>query len=431
MKPFPYQEVGANFLKAHRRAMLLDEMGLGKTPQALLASRYVNARTIGVVCPAIARTNWKREFERWGNPSADFFVESFDRVANRDDVRRNMMHRDVLIIDEGHFLKNRAAKRTTSIYGRHACGDGIIKTCNRVWVLTGTPAPNDASELWTHFRALFGENLNYRDWVKRYCAYRDSQFGMQIMGNNKANLPELREKLKAVSLRRVTKDVLKELPPIVWQETVVDAKTASDVREAIKAETTSDEAVSLRLLLDSLGPEGDEQAAEELARAAPHMAQIRRLTGLAKAPAIAEMVADELDSGAVQKVILFAHHRDVIHELTKLLTKYNPVTILGSTSDAERNRNMDTFQTDPECRVFVGQITACSTAVTLTAADQVVFAEASWTPAENMQAAKRAHRIGQTRPVMVKMVGLADSLDEAVMRVLARKSKALSQILEN
>lgn len=424
MKAYPYQEVGARWLASKKRALLLDEMGLGKTPQALIAAALCNARTIGVICPAIARTNWRREFDRWVNSSADFFVESYDKVVSRDDVRKKMMGRDILIIDEGHYLKNRTAKRVTAIYGRHACGDGIVATCKKVWVLTGTPAPNDASELWTHFRALFGENLNFRDWVKRYCTYKETQFGIQIMGNNKANLPELKTKLKAVSLRRVTSEVMAELPAIIWQDVIVDAKT-------VKAEKESIEAESLRLLLNSLGPEGDEQAAEELARAAPHMAQIRRLTGLAKAPAVAEMVAEELDNGGANKVLIFAHHRDVISELNNLLTKYNPVVIVGSTTNDQRVSAMDAFQTDPNCRVFVGQITACSTAITLTAANQVVFAEASWTPAENLQAAKRAHRIGQKEVVKVKMVGLADSLDEAVTRVLARKARAVSQILED
>ena len=430
MKAYAYQEEGARFLKSKRHAMLLDEMGLGKTPQALIAASMVNARSIGVVCPAIARRNWEREFARWGNPSADFFVESFDRTL-RPDVRAKLMGRDVLIIDEGHYLKNRMAKRTTSLYGRHACGDGIIKTCQRVWVLTGTPAPNDASELWTHFRALFGETMSYVDWVKRYCYTKDTPFGVKVMGNRKDTLPELREKLRAVSLRRRAADVLTELPPIVWQPLVVDAKKAGDARAALATEAESPEAAALRLLLGSLGPEGDEQAAEELARAAPHMAQIRRLTGLAKAPAVAEFVADELDAGGVRKVVIFAHHKDVIKELVNLLTDYNPVYIMGDTSDGARNANIDRFQTDDSCRVFVGQLTACATAVTLTAANQVVFAEASWTPADNVQAAKRAHRIGQTLPVMVKMVGLADSLDEAVMRVLSRKAEAISQILED
>ncbi len=384
MKPYPYPEVGARWLATNKRALLLDEMGLGKTPQALIAAAMCNARSIGVICPAIARTNWRREFDRWVNSSADFFVESYDKVVSRDDVRKQMMNRDILIIDEGHYLKNRTAKRVTAIYGRHACGDGIVATCKKVWVLTGTPAPNDASELWTHFRALFSENLTFRDWVKRYCSYRETQFGIQIMGNNKINLPELKAKLKAVSLRRVTSEVMAELPAIIWQDVIVDAKT-------VKAESTSDEAVALRLLLDSLGPEGDEQAAEELARAAPHMAQIRRLTGLAKAPAVAEMVAEELDNGGAAKVLIFAHHRDVISELNNLLTKYNPVAIVGNTADDQRVRAMDAFQTDPNCRVF----------------------------------------IGQKEVVKVKMVGLADSLDEAVTRVLARKARAVSQILED
>ena len=90
---------------------------------------------------------------------------------------------------------------------------------------------------------------------------------------------------------------------------------------------------------------------------------------------------------------------------------------------------IDRFQNDPRCRVFIGQITAAGTAVTLTATNQVLFAETSWSPGDLVQAAKRCHRIGQRRPVFVRILALSDSLDEAVSRVLAGKARMISQIL--
>jgi SNF2 family DNA or RNA helicase len=96
-----------------------------------------------------------------------------------------------------------------------------------------------------------------------------------------------------------------------------------------------------------------------------------------------------------------------------------------------RQTAIDQFQANPKVRVFIGQLQACSTAITLHAANQVVFVEQSWTPSDNAQAAKRCHRIGQKNPVFVRMLGLAKSVDEAVAKVLARKSQMISELMED
>jgi SWI/SNF-related matrix-associated actin-dependent regulator of chromatin subfamily A-like protein 1 len=88
------------------------------------------------------------------------------------------------------------------------------------------------------------------------------------------------------------------------------------------------------------------------------------------------------------------------------------------------------FQSDPKCRVFVGQVVAAGTAITLTAAHQVMFVEADWTPANNQQAAMRCHRIGQTKPVTVRFVGMANSIDERIQRVLKQKTRVLTKLFD-
>jgi len=102
--------------------------------------------------------------------------------------------------------------------------------------------------------------------------------------------------------------------------------------------------------------------------------------------------------------------------------------ILGGTTEKDRVKAIDDFQTDPNVRLIAAQLTAASTAVTLTAASDVLFLEQSWTPAVNAQAAKRAHRIGQTRPVHVRTLVIANSIDEAVAETLARKTEMLSEL---
>jgi SWI/SNF-related matrix-associated actin-dependent regulator 1 of chromatin subfamily A len=415
---FAYQRTGASFLGGRHRALLADGMGLGKSPQAIAACDAVGARRVAVICPAVARINWQREFDRWSKiPDRELFIESYDKVAQRGDAhsRIKAMQPDVLILDEAHYLKTRTSKRTKALYGQYCRGDGLVAVAERVWLLTGTPAPNDVSEIYSHLKALWPELLpapgTYEAYVKAYTVFESTPYGLKILGNK--NIKELREKLKPIMLRRRAEDVLKDLPAITWSDVAIEA-------EQVRIDDTQPEVAELLEALKNDTPLPDSTA----------MASIRRLTGMAKAPAIARLLAEELATKAYDKVIVFAHHKAVIQHLEEALREFSPVVITGETPPKVRQAAIDSFQASPRVRVFIGNIQAASTAITLTAASQVVFAEASWTPADNAQAAKRAHRIGQTRPVMVRMISLAGSIDEAVTRVLARKSRLVSQLLE-
>ncbi len=425
MMLFPYQSHGVEFLSARDKALLADGMGLGKTAQAIVASNRVNAKTVVVICPAIARVNWRREFNMWGT-GQNVFIESYDKVVRSAHVRQvvEAMRPDVMILDEAHYLKNRTSKRSKALYGTYCKGDGLVQFAKRVWLLTGTPAPNDVSELYPHLAALWPELLpgdkKHFTFMQRYVHTEATPFGLKILGNKKDTLPELRAKLSSVMLRRKAEEVLTDLPPIVWSDITVEAETIDPQLACIEATPA---VKALRAVLDD--PEAELDDAETVA-----LATLRKLTGVAKAPVIAQMVADELASNAYEQIIIFAHHRDVLDILHNELRQFGVVRIDGSTSPILRQAAIDAFQTKDICRVFLGQIQACATAVTLHASNQVLFAEASWTPSDNLQAAKRAHRIGQTKPVFVRMVGLSGSIDEAVTRVLARKSRLIDEVIE-
>jgi SWI/SNF-related matrix-associated actin-dependent regulator 1 of chromatin subfamily A len=153
------------------------------------------------------------------------------------------------------------------------------------------------------------------------------------------------------------------------------------------------------------------------------MPELRQFTGLAKCPAIIEQVGGELERGEVDKIVLFAVHKSVIETLRDGLKKFKPVTLYGGTPAAKRQDHMDRFQKDPRCRVFIANIQAAGTAVTLTAAHEIALAEYDWTNANNAQAIMRVHRIGQEKPVRARFFSLANSTDERVAEVLRRKIK--------
>jgi SWI/SNF-related matrix-associated actin-dependent regulator of chromatin subfamily A-like protein 1 len=421
LKLFDYQRTGADWLAGRKHALLGDKMGLGKTIQAIEGCNLVQAQRVAVVCPAIARINWRREFDKWGIYSPEVWIESFNKLALDKELRKRWaaFKPDVLIVDEAHFLKTASASRTKALYGPHCRGDGLVRCAGRVWLLSGTIAPNNGTELFSHFRALWPEELpgngTYADWVNRYAHFiKGDHDTIKVLANK--NEGELREKLARVMLRRRTEDVLPDLPPTIYGDLTVDNDAALAEVKALEESIEVQELI-YRLEEGAPTPEGD-----------PHLAAFRRVCGLAKAGPVAAVVHEELESGQVDKIVLFAHHREVIERLMQGLQRFNPVRVWGGDSDRTRQDAIDRFQTDPSVRVFVGQITACSTAVTLTAAHHCVFVEQSWVPTENDQATHRLSRISQKCIVFARIAILAGSIDEAIQGTLTRKVRALSQL---
>ena len=444
---YPYQEDGASCLASKPHALLADEMGLGKTAQSISACDQVNAKRILVLCPAVARLNWEREFTRFSeinreatvvmttreNITGSLIICSYD-LASRKPILNQITSEeiDVLILDESHFLKNRQAQRTKIVYSK------IVPLAKRVFCLSGTPAPNDPSELWTMLNAFGVYRKRYWDFVREYCTGFQDNFGFKITGGK--NIPHLRQTIQPIMLRRKKEEVLKDLPPIRYSEIVVEK---SEVDEEIYfPETLAPNHVldfepmltAVKLILDETQSEQTLQALHAIGGNKYNsggVAKLRRYLGVSKAPGIAELVANDLQNG-MRKIVVFAVHRDVISILAGALRKkfgrFGVVTLFGGTPPRRRQENIDRFQTDPKCRVFIGQVVAAGTAITLTAAHDVLFAEASWNPADNAQAAMRCHRIGQDKPVFVRFVSAAGTIDERIQRVLRRKTETITQL---
>jgi hypothetical protein len=154
---------------------------------------------------------------------------------------------------------------------------------------------------------------------------------------------------------------------------------------------------------------------------------LRREIAQLKAVFVSLLIRDELDCDA-GKTVVFALHREAISTLERALKPFAPAVIHGDVPEARREAEIDRFQTDPQCRVFIGQLNCAGSSINLQAASNVIFIEASWTPGENEQALSRVYRMGQTRPVVVRFVFLPGSIDEAVSRAIRRKMMTISQV---
>lgn len=423
---FDYQKTGTDFLADNPAAFLADEQGLGKTIQVIAACDKLGLKKVVVICPAIAKINWRREFDKWSSVEREIKVFSYDKMTQSKEVRNEIakFEPDVLVLDEAHYLKNRQAKRTRYIYGQFCRGDGLVRFADRVWLLSGTPIPNDVSDFWTHLKAIWQYPLNFTDYTLYFCKTWNGQFGLKVLGNKAERMGEFKTILSSIMLRRKSENVLTELPPLWWQDSVIEVQGWDDMKHI----ENEQEREAVELILQSAVTQDD--VSNKLDDIAPHMASLRRLTALAKAKPVAAQLAGELKDNAYEKVVVFAYHRAALEALREGLAEFNPAYIVGGMTAGERQEEIDRFQNDKECRVFIGQITACSTAITLTAANQVVFAEMDWVPAVNAQASKRSHRIGQSKPVIVRSFALANSVDEIVARTLGRKARMISEALD-
>lgn len=430
VKLFPYQTEGAIFLSEKRCAILADEMGLGKTVQAIRAADLVKAKNILVVCPAIARINWQREFEKFSLTHPSLTVTSFESAHK---INPSMLF-DLLIIDEAHYLKSHTAKRTAAIYGK----EGLVRRAARVWALTGTPAPNAlATEVWTHLFTFGVTKLSYTDFLKHFCNYFEGSYGVQITGNKPERLAEFQSLMSKIILRRKKEDVMKELPPIRYAHILVergevDIEIMDSFAQYIGRQNELKERLEIEKqmvdhILKSETPAESLRALEALANS---VSTLRRYTGLQKMDPVANIILDELENNAYQKIVIFAVHRDVIEGLRQRLEKYGALTLYGGHTDETKQRNIDAFQKNPKKRVMIANIRAAGTSVTLTAASQIAFIEQDWVPGNNAQATMRVHRIGQNESVLVRVFGLAESVDERVSNSLKRKMNELTKIFE-
>ena len=416
----PHQLEGIGFalnrLRANRGAMFGDVMGVGKTIEAIGTANALAPRRVLVVCPASVLFTWRREIWKWqtlrlpvlliqagcdttfnhtimGGGADGWYIINYDILEDFPEIKRGKPW-DLLIVDESHKLKNPEAIRT-----RHVFGSGIIAPipAEKALLLTGTPMINCVHDLYTQ--------LHYLDpatWPSLEHFVADQYFPgykiitpSQIVGDER-NLAQLRRQLASVMIRR-PKSVL-NLPPKEREVFEVD------VEDGGFWSLLEDQAKCLRQLQWRLmrlldGPQTDATRAEVRAlhdTINRKTTYVRYEVGMKKLPAVIKYLRR-----CTGKTLVFAYHHDVIERLVEALGDRGVSGFTGSSSLKDRDRAARRFQGEPNCQYFIGNIEAAGQGITLTAARHVVFAEPDWRGTYLEQAEDRAHRIGQTYPVLV------------------------------
>jgi len=420
-KLYPFQKEGVAFLESRKgRALIADEMGLGKTVQTLAWLRiHPELRPVMIVCPNSVKWNWGREASQWLpgetitvlsgkngkelSPS-QIFISNYDILAAWLPQLQSAGIK-VLVVDETHYVKNRNAKRTKAF---QALAAKIPHTIG----LSGTPIVNRPLEGYTILSVLspsgFGHFFSY---AKRYCGARQTRFGWDF--SRATNTDELYWILTStVMIRRKKENVLKDLPEKVRSILPMDL---ADRKNYAMAE------YNFRQWLRENGKDASKVNV---------LSQIEALKQEAVRGKLDEAIQWIRDFIEVDgKLVVFAHHRFVIDRLMNEFSE-KAVKIDGSTPSPERQAAVDRFQNDPQIKIFIGNITAAGTGITLTAASNVAFLELPWTPGELNQAEDRCHRIGQKSSVTIYYLLAKHTIEEKIAALLDRKRSILSKVLD-
>jgi SWI/SNF-related matrix-associated actin-dependent regulator 1 of chromatin subfamily A len=429
----PHQLDGKNFLLNMEEFKLLHwDMGTGKTMAAILALKEIEEPTL-ILVHKVALEHWRRELEAELPPDrfetvqviktakdkivGDIIVVSYS-TATRPIMRPSLvgMKFTTVILDEIQSVKDIRSLRTKAVLGYgHFRKNSLCGNAKRIWGLTGTPAPNDPSEMYAWLNK-FTPDLVPRTrerFIEQYLKSYETPWGPKIIGVNDDTMPGLMKELEPQFFRVRKEDVLHDLPPMQISEMAVDGGAL--MKQILQGEE-----------------ELKDEILEALAGGNPgeHVAKLRRLIEMAKMHSARDMIDAELTDGAYEKIVIFAHHRMVISDLVSGLGDWGVSQVHGGVTGTARQKAIDDFQ-DGSNKVFVGQTLAAGTSITLHANGRCTNALAislDWTPGNNAQAFARIHRKGQTGHVFIRCLHLADSLDQHVTTTLARKTRMLNKI---
>lgn len=434
---------------------LADDMGLGKTLQAIavlqlnkemfvgatnentpepgqlsLFSSAQPVRTSLVVVPATLIQNWLNELQRFApslkikahtgigrsRGSADFkyadvIISSYHTVRQDIDFMRDYQFY-YIILDESQMIKNPHSKLYRAM---------IELQAKHKLVLTGTPIENSLTDLWSQINFVNEGLLGSLNFFKR-------QFVKSIeKRKNKDQEERLRQLINPFILRRTKEEVAKELPPVYEQYRYCNM---TDEQKRLYEEEKSTVRNSL---LDNFEEIGMERSALMVLKA------LTRLRQLSNHP---QMVEEDYEDGSGKFDEVFRNIESVVTEDHKVLVfssfvkhlhlyaskieemgwKYALLT--GSTTN--RQLQVDMFQNDPDCKIFLISLKAGGVGLNLTAADYVFILDPWWNPAAEMQALSRAHRIGQDKSVFVYRFISNGTVEEKIQRLQERKA-ALAQ----
>lgn len=444
-----YQRDGFYWIKTLKEngfgGILADDMGLGKTLQilAFLLSEKEQGkvgdelRTL-IVAPASLVYNWKKEVERFTpqlsvcvmagtaherkefiknqTSNADVWITSYDLLKRDIELYQDIVFANE-IIDEAQYIKNQTTHAAKSVR--------LVNSSFRM-ALTGTPMENRLSELWSIFDYLMP------GFLYGYTRFR-SEIEMPIVSDKDEDaMTRLRAMIHPFILRRLKKDVLKELPE--KQEEIVTVALSGEQEKLYQAHSQR-----LKMFLED---QNDEDFAQNKLQILAELTKLRQLCcgpelllenykgENAKLETCIELITQAIAGG--HKILLFSQFTSMLDLIGEKLKKekIDYYRIDGSVKKEARMEMVEQFQNPQnQVSVFCISLKAGGTGLNLTAADIVIHYDPWWNKAAQNQATDRAHRIGQKHAINVYQLIAEETIEQKICELQQVKEDLAEEVL--
>ena len=438
-----YQIAGYKWLRTleacHFGGILADDMGLGKTLQmiaVLLAWKNEGRRgTSLIVSPASLVYNWQEELSRFA-PQLNVCMVTGTQKERSEKLKHygdydvlvtsyDLLKRDIAgyedcsflcqVLDEAQFIKNHTTAAAKAVKLIHS---------NIKYALTGTPIENRLSEMWSIFDFLMPGFLYGYDVFKK-------EIETPIVKNqDKDAMERLKRMVSPFILRRLKKDVLKDLPDKL--EKVHYAKFDNAQQKLYDGQVTH-----MQLLLEQ---QQDSDFGREKLKILAELTRIRQICcdpsliyedykgGSAKREACMELIQQGIEGE--HRMLIFSQFTSMLELLEKELDdrRIPYYKITGETPKEKRIQMVHDFN-EGDTPVFLISLKAGGTGLNLTGADMVIHYDPWWNLAVQNQATDRAHRIGQTNTVTVYKLIAKDSVEEKILKMQEKKKDLAEEIL--
>ncbi len=415
-----YQQQGVSWLEFLRGAglggILADDMGLGKTLQTICV---LGPRTL-VVCPTSVLPNWAAELKRFRpslkvgvyhgpgrtlDEAADVTLTTY-AILRLDAAVLGARTWDAVVLDEAQAIKNPESQVARSAFGLKA---------NFRLALSGTPLENRLEELWSlmHFTnpGLLGGRRHFEERVAR-----------PISEGNREATERLRKRIRPFVLRRLKRDVAPELPPRT--ENVMHVSLDERERAVYDAVMAATRTEVVALLNNGGSVLKALEALLRLRQAACHPALVpgQQAASSSKVQTLVEALSTAVSEG--HKALVFSQWTSLLDLIEPHMKDAGIAFDRLDGTTANRGEITTRFQSPEGAPVLLMSLKAGGTGLNLTAADHVFLMDPWWNPAAEAQAADRAHRIGQERPVMVYRLVSQGTVEERILG-LQEKKRAL------
>lgn len=435
-KLYNYQIQGVKFLISNYSALLADQMGTGKTVQSTVALKIQFIKGIIkkalIVVPSSLISVWEKHLEEWApelqfvvlndkkdirkvlwETNAHIYIVSYDTLKNdfhNEEFKLEQFAKniDLVLLDEVHNIKNPDAIKTKAV-------KQISNFAKYRWALSGTPLQNNLEEIVSLLEFLFP----------------DKQF------NKNLTPEEARKLIQLIMLRRLKKDVLKELPEKL--PAIIEKLQLSPSQKQEYDFVLGSEQERITNLIEK--HKKSKQFRFILKKNIIHSIQkVRQICNFPssslsspKMERLKEIIKEIVENK--EKIIIFTNFyengvRKIYENLLKEFPESKIAQFHGKMSFKDKKKQAKRFVEDKKCQIFIGTIGSAGEGLTLTVSNYAVFFDMHWNPAKMWQAEDRVHRIGQKNKVVIHNLIMENTIEEKILQKLQEKRKLIETVVD-